>query len=188
MISCWSVEFHIEINSLFDLQSNVYFFYINNKSIPSSLWFWIVFHVCTTHLKNALHTGISSRVESYCVCLSLCVCYYYFTFHSVNETVEHITSLELLTDNHQRKTDTHTRARALSVCVGTKNLLWYARKLTKLMISLYTANRLIIQIQGAFIVTLEPYNSNHRFMRYRMVSASHSLSKYPSFDSCHVAA
>lgn len=47
----------------------------------------------------------------------------------------------------RNSTHTHTHAqRTLSIDI--KNLLWYSRKLTKLMISLYTANGFIIQIQG----------------------------------------
>lgn len=134
-------------------------------------------------LAHSLSLRVCVRVPVY-VCASALLLY--FTFHNVNETVERITSQMKNTN-----TDSHAQTHTVCLCVyasGTKNLLWYARKLTKLMISLYTANGSIIQNSRRIYRHPRAVQLKSSFYDIAWFPLCIHFWKYPSFDSCHVAA
>lgn len=130
---------------------------------------------------------LSAR-ERVCVCVCASALLLYFTFHNVNETVERITS-----QIEHTNTYSHAHAPFVGVCMcvyasGSKNLLWYARKLTKLMISLYTANGSIIQNSRRIYRHPRAVQLESSFYDIAWFPLCIHFWKYPPFDSCHVAA
>lgn len=127
-------------------------------------------------LLNSLSLSVSVPVY---VCMLL-----YFTFSQCqwNCRTYHI--------SNEKLKRTHALALFVFVCMRRvpKNLLWYARKLTKLMISLYTANGSIIQNSRRIYRHPRAVQLKSSFYDIAWFPLCIHFWKYPSFDSCHVAA
>lgn len=140
--------------------------------------------LCTARAEPLSHPLFHSFALSVRVCVWLgVIIIFYFSQCQWNCRTHHISN----------KKHTHTRCLFVFVfeCVyalGTKNLLWYAGKLTKLMISLYTANGSIIQNSRRIYRHPRAVQLKSSFYDIAWFPLCIHFWKYPSFDSCHVAA
>lgn len=179
----------------------MFIFYPNNTTAFRSHYGFGSFFMFTHTARSKMPHTSAARAEllshplslslllsvSVCACVSAPLRYYYILLFTMSMKLSNASHLKLNTRTH-----THTRThRSFRMCVyasGSKNLLWYARKLTKLMISLYTANGSIIQNSRRIYRHPRAVQLKSSFYDIAWFPLCIHFWKYPPFDSCHVAA